>query len=97
MLDRIRAWLHQSAPSVVSTRRQAQYTAALADQNTKLGPCPACGAENRGIYPTLFHLLEATGDTKREQVPVAAMVCTSCGYVHLFDASILGLATAQRR
>ena len=97
MIDRVRAWLHRNVQPVVATRRQALYTEALTDQNTRLGACVACGAENRGIYPTLFHLLEATGDTKQERVPVAVMVCTTCGYIHLFDATIIGLATAERR
>ena len=97
MISRLRAWLHERAAPVAATRRQERYTRALADQNARLGACPACGADSRGIYPSLFHLVEASEDERRERIPVAVMVCTTCGLTHLFDASVIGLTTVPTR
>ena len=91
MFTRIRKWLHAALPDPVEARHHSKFKEALADKHEKLGFCPACGEKSRAVVYSIYRLIEDTSDPKPDVIKIVPVICTSCGYVHFFDAQILKL------
>ena len=91
MLTRIRKWLYESLPDTVEARHHEKFRKALSGPHERLGECPACGDRNRAVIYSIYRLVEDTSDPKPDVIKLIPVICTKCGFTHLFDAQILNL------